>query len=114
MVGGACNQEVIYFEVVVVNPPVPANLTNVIRVFLSSEFSSNKFPLFYVDFRIIIFFRTREFRVYYQLIRIVYFRIIYRDSKPFCFLIIFFIRFKIYVFYGQRDIARYILLFPFG
>lgn len=111
MVGGACNQEVIYFEVVVVNPPVPANLTNVIRVFLSSEFSSNKFSLFYVDFRIIIFFRTREFRVYYQLIRVVYFRIS-RDSKSFCFLIIFFIRFKIYVFYGQKDIARYI--FPFG
>lgn len=109
MVGGACNQEVIYFEVVVVNPPVPANLTNVIRVFLSSEFSSNKFPLFYVDFRIIIFF----FRVSYRLIRVIYFRIS-RDSKSFCFLIIFFIRFKIYVFYGQRDIARYILLFPFG
>lgn len=109
MVGGACNQEVIYFEVVVVNPPVPANLTNVIRVFLSSEFSSNKFSLFYVDFRIIIFF----FRVSYRLIRVIYFRIS-RDSKSFCFLIIFFIRFKIYVFYGQRDIARYILLFPFG
>lgn len=109
MVGGACNQEVIYFEVVVVNPPVPANLTNVIRVFLSSEFSSNKSSLFYVDFRIIIFF----FRVSYRLIRVIYFRIS-RDSKSFCFLIIFFIRFKIYVFYGQRDIARYILLFPFG